>query len=143
MQEDSEKIVWCLSSGINTVKCSVFEIRKILILLTKSNDSQYSRGREGTVVIHLNQEPNSLPHPLTHKQPDIYIWDFYLAFFSAAILITQVFIDDIKLDWTLLNVYCFLLVYYKVHVINSSQTISPFELASIGINATMKQSRWP
>ena len=56
-----------------TAKCSVFEIRKILILLTKSNDSQDGRGREGTIVINLNQEPNSLPLPLTHKQPAIYI----------------------------------------------------------------------
>ena len=54
-------------------KCSVFEIRKILILLTKSNDSQDGRGREGTIVINLNQEPNSLLLPLTRKQPDIYI----------------------------------------------------------------------
>ena len=60
---------------------------------TDSDNSQNSRGREGTIF------NSTLPLPLAHKHSDIYLqlcmWDDYHIFLIATLVFTRLLLDDI------------------------------------------------
>ena len=65
----------------------------IRVFLTDTDDSQGSRGREGTIFY------STLPLPPAHKHSDIYLqlcmWDDYHIFLIATLVFTRLLLDEI------------------------------------------------
>ena len=65
----------------------------IKVFFTDTDDSQGSRGKEGTIFY------STLPLPPAHEHWDIYLqlckWDYYHVFLIAALVFTRLLLDEI------------------------------------------------
>ena len=117
----------------------VYDFFSIRVFFTDADDSQDSRGREGTIFY------STLPLPPVHKHWDIYLqlcmWDHYHIFLIAPLVFTRLLRDQIyhlielPFDWVIMWHIKFLFVYVMIWFwlfcySNLRRETDGFELAS-------------